>query len=836
MDFLSISRIFGERSSPVKLFRCIFDEYAIPQLSVFYNIWNGDNGLDSLNRSIRRMMTSEPKSYTQKYRTLAEILTQTDTFLQMNSHIDSFISEYKGTDLLDILHNVTNEIRLDLADDSSFSSTLSLLWDNIEKPYAKARLLSWCIIYLIFKQHHVKFQRLYDITNTDSYRELYCNIIGGEEILRNYYIYQRNTAKARAVPIDTSPVHHEAESYSIYTESAPSNTVTNCFCGKAASPLTVNKNFIGRIRERSIIEESLKQCHIIFIQGMGGIGKSELVKAYAYQHRAQYNTILFLSYEHNLCETFINEQQINIKGISRFYDAYGRKENDTAYFHRKLQKIKDLSDESTLLILDNFDTEFDPHLEEFLSGNYHVLITTRNSFVHLGLPILKVDEMEPETEQITLFRNYYKKALNPQEIETIFQLMRILNGHTYAIELIAKLMFSKRISPQNMVEILKKDGITPQLKGNVAHGFQQAASVYDNIRKLFLFDRLNEDELLVMRNLTLVPISGFDLEEFADLCGLEDCEIITALCSRSWIRHDEVNDLVSLHPLIADIITNEYGVNMKYCAVFLQHFCEKISDSYNMLYSDKLRYTEIALKICRKIPMEFPEAYQLFRYIGILLVRMEFSEMSNKLLKDCLDFSLKTYGEYSKHTAEAYCDFCDCALYDSDYNTSLKYIKKSIDIMYRLDNTSAELAYFLKNKVWCLIDTVDIGSDMTEIFNTLAECSLIMKEKFPASHPQIASLNTAYAYAYCYNNQYDKALDYANRAYNIFYQLYGDVHSDTIAPLGIKALALSAMHRMDEAVSLCLHVIEIQKVFFGEEHLKALKRYETLAKIYQNGN
>lgn len=65
MDLLSVSKIFGGISNPVKLFKIIFNEETIPELYSFYSHWEGENALDSQSRAIRRMVISPPKSLTQ---------------------------------------------------------------------------------------------------------------------------------------------------------------------------------------------------------------------------------------------------------------------------------------------------------------------------------------------------------------------------------------------------------------------------------------------------------------------------------------------------------------------------------------------------------------------------------------------------------------------------------------------------------------------------------------------------------------------------------------------------------------------------------------------------
>ena len=51
--------------------------------------------------------------------------------------------------------------------------------------------------------------------------------------------------------------------------------------------------FTGREEEIRQIAEILEKEHVLFLQGMGGIGKSELAKGYAQAFRDRYDTIIF---------------------------------------------------------------------------------------------------------------------------------------------------------------------------------------------------------------------------------------------------------------------------------------------------------------------------------------------------------------------------------------------------------------------------------------------------------------------------------------------------------------------------------------------------------------
>ena len=62
----------------------------------------------------------------------------------------------------------------------------------------------------------------------------------------------------------------------------------------------------------NLSKNNLSKYGKIFIEGMGGIGKSELVKKYLSENKNKFDKIIYASYENNLVDTIIKEQNFKI--------------------------------------------------------------------------------------------------------------------------------------------------------------------------------------------------------------------------------------------------------------------------------------------------------------------------------------------------------------------------------------------------------------------------------------------------------------------------------------------------------------------------------------------
>lgn len=152
--------------------------------------------------------------------------------------------------------------------------------------------------------------------------------------------------------------------------------------------------------------------------------------------------------------------------------------------------------------------------------------------------------------------------------------------------------------------------------------------------------------------------------------------------------------------------------------------------------------------------------------------------------------------------------------------------------MHKVDPDSIKTAYYMKYEAWILLSKIAVGNDTSHIKNILSECSQVMNSHLPENHPQFGSLYSALAYTFFYSEQLEEALEYANKSYDIYNALYGEINADTLSPIGIKALILAAMQKTNDAIILTKRIIEIQKKMFSESHITVLKRKELLAKVY----
>ena len=598
-----------------------------------------------------------------------------------------------------------------------------------------------------------------------------------------------------------------------------------------STSLLPNGNFVCRRSELAQIYESMSQFNKLFIQGMGGIGKSELAKAYADRNRSRYHTVIFAVYQTGLQDLLVYDAGFQIDGCSRMWDASGRTECDADYCARKLQWLQDHTDSGMLFIIDNFDTPDDPCLEAFLSGPYSVILTTRNDFEELGLPVLHLDAMETEEEQWELFLHYHRRPIPAQHQQAIREMIALVGGHTLAIELIAKFMFHRRVPADKMLAMLRENGINAMAVGTVSHGFGQARSGYANIRQLFDLDRLTDPERYILQNLALIPLTGIDFTTFGDLCALEDFGDIDELIRRSWVRYSINEDTISLHPLIRDVVMQECAPSLTGCGVYVGNLATKLMQLWSLPVEQKILYGHLGKSLYEQLPRFDAAHLDTYNAVSFGLCMLEQHDLSRKISEQCLQVCLEAYGETSTQAAEIYYRLGNNELYRNNYEEAIDYFNRSIAILETAAPNSERLGYMIKFLCWTRLGWL---TDHEETERLLHRSNEILLAQTPQNASQIASQHSAYATVYYLMGQYEKALGYAEDSYRVFNGLHGEIHGDTLSPMSIKAKILSKLGRAEESIALCNRVVDIQIRLTGETSQKLLNRYEALAEIYEN--
>lgn len=263
-----------------------------------------------------------------------------------------------------------------------------------------------------------------------------------------------------------------------------------------------NRCFVGRTNELQEIQKILKSKQLVFLSGMGGIGKTELAKRYAYSYRKQYNTIVFLRYETSLKNTIVSND-IEIRNFECEKD-----ENSEGYFRTKLGALKKLLTPEDLLIIDNFDVEYDDNLEDLLECSCKFIFTTREDYRDYDYEQIEVEHLDSIDDAMELFYSYNDREYAEEEKQALEMIMKFVDNHTMMIVLLAKYLRDSDEMPTVLYKKFREiEGVTNTGDTRVKHRKDKklrAQRVNLHLQTLFEFSDFTKTEIQLMRALSLL--------------------------------------------------------------------------------------------------------------------------------------------------------------------------------------------------------------------------------------------------------------------------------------------------------------------------------------------
>lgn len=590
-------------------------------------------------------------------------------------------------------------------------------------------------------------------------------------------------------------------------------------------------NFIGRDNELVELEYYMKRTGKAFVKGMGGIGKSELVRKYINDNKSEYNTIVFAVYENSLIETITKDEYFKISNFARRIEQNGTPEDDVTYFKRKMEKIHKLTDEKTLIVIDNFDVLDDPNLKDILRGNYRLIFTTRNDFKQYKLPVLELNPMTNMEDLINLFKDTYSLKLQDEDIPVIENIIELIGRHTLTVGLIASVMQEMRIKPSKMLEKLNTNGIDDDFQLDVTHNMQSYDSLYQCLSVLFKVSDLTEEEKNVLKLLSLFPISGVEFEDFMELCEIDNGLTINKLIKRSFILHDYSLDKIALHPLISALIEKEMPITIDEASTLLHNVASKYN--WNSSLDEKVKLFNIGYSLYSKF-RDFDIKYGMdFKIISDVL------SMFNKIgeTKEIL-FKLKDL--YEKDIDKYLFEWCKISLAieylyitkEKNLNLCCECLLKIVEVLEEKNKQHLILAGIYRDLAERHMDFEEQNRDYNKIKEYINKAQDMFIEFNQTDDIAWGALYGTYSKFYLQTKEYEKALEYTDKTYKKIYGLYNKEIPDVSVAYKFRGMVYMKQGNYDEAEKALEKAYNLRIEAISKYHSSAIRAFEPLLETY----
>ncbi|MBQ8922213.1 MAG: serine/threonine protein kinase [Oscillospiraceae bacterium] len=508
----------------------------------------------------------------------------------------------------------------------------------------------------------------------------------------------------------------------------------------------VSPHFVGRAQELQAVYESLKQNRTLFVTGIGGIGKSTLIRNYVIQNKDQYDVIVYLEFDGDFVRTFNDDDQLQISTVRR-QDG----EPAGEYFRRKLTQFRNICGEKRVLfVLDNFSGTVTKDLSRVLDCGYDTVIVTRNQPPKNSFAHLEIGAIADKTALSRLILLNLERQMTKEETVCFDEITGLVQEHTLVIELIARQIAAGNLDIHTALDLIREHGFSHfsgEKIGNYKDGEEVYASLASIISGLFIAAGMHPESAHTLKILALLNVRGLETELLLRFYPMINSNTLNNLAQQGWMISD---GRIRLHPVIAETVRNWHWQEPKAVQVMDDH--QKMIDIYmgmlnaeqirlivreaahyreqhpehlvNAMYHEMLGFYYDALIAGRYVPenadeaelflkqvetaehaiseaeqSDAPEApHYLTKYcvsLASILIRSMYPEYHEKI-SDLLMKTQDLIGKYGQEHSENYCYFCMVSawyftLVEPDYQTAMLYISQAEKIACSIFPTELEI-------------------------------------------------------------------------------------------------------------------------------------------------
>ena len=477
------------------------------------------------------------------------------------------------------------------------------------------------------------------------------------------------------------------------------------------------------------------QTRIVYIQGIGGIGKSTLAKAYAEKHSGEYNVIAEVS--------AVSAQEAVMKLPSTV-------PTDRS-FQEKLNRIGRICNrEKVLLIVHDYNNPSDRSYGTWADIGCDILLTGWSDRRSTGVKtvLLRTEDLSDTKEKdaaCNIFIEAYLKdaeaaedsarierlkKITEEEYDSIRQLCALAGYHPLTLKVIAMQssctayaevhhkVLLKELSEKGLAEkgladdssehenrdpfILVRDGTTEYFGDAAAH-----------LRDFFLTaagnNSFSQGEFNCLANMILVPYEwGISAERFNVITGIGR-QNLSMLCKKGWIEYDPgQKDVLGSEGTDRGVYRmpmalKEVHSGMESTAACIDR-CYAYTEYYLSTYpEDNIEYlVREALCCIGEMMVRYLKEEDSIRYAEILhhcaddmhstLSRPYRSELSMKTEEKALQMFLRHLGENDRRTAESYSFLGMCYAESGILDKGLQYVENGMKIRQMLYGENSEEA------------------------------------------------------------------------------------------------------------------------------------------------
>jgi tetratricopeptide (TPR) repeat protein len=522
-----------------------------------------------------------------------------------------------------------------------------------------------------------------------------------------------------------------------------------------------NSRFVGRREELERIGEKLKTDKVVYLTGLGGMGKTELAVKFGREYRE--GEVYFVRFQESFRHTVSMNVALGIEGLLE-------KGPDAA--HDEAMKRLGQCSKHDILIIDNTDAAsgYFADLEDntwtaLRQLPMKLLITTRCDVAGA----VKVGAMKTELLR-QLFRNQ-ELELTTQQMDDLIDAVR---GHTMMVDMMAKtLRRNRRLTAEHLLQTIKDGTLPAERLRAIAmekNGDMEQEQIYVHLKNLFSMAELSDEDKAMLTYLVLLPDGGLDMEILEKAIPEDDLNTLDKLTDAGWLSYEPKTKRVSMHPVVRLVCREELKPDDENCGNFLN----AVWDQYDRMKYDAALFRQWAELFSQAADILPDREGKWALYAGVFWGKLG-------LAWQALHYELKAVSRREENMpdslglATAYNNVGGTYGMLGTHKTALEYQLKALAICEKVlppDHPNLATSY---NNVGCSYEELGF------IFKSLEykEKALAILEKvLSPEHPYLASSYNNVGVAYGELGNHKKALEYQLKALSIREKVFPPEHPD----------------------------------------------------------
>lgn len=341
--------------------------------------------------------------------------------------------------------------------------------------------------------------------------------------------------------------------------------------------ITYTNNFVGRENEINEIIEKLKESNRILISGMGGIGKTTILKKLYHTMVERYKNTSkkfgYFEYELSMDDTIYNALK---------YEKIGDRNIDV---QRAKKVLEDYANgDEIIFFIDNVPIEKYIELQQLDSIKGKIVITSRQN-EYENYETVFIDKMSVE-ECKEIFKKESGILRDSQDLDYIIN--TLIGRHTLTVKLLAKIAKRKQWTLDGLKNQLLGVGFKIEYRD-----FGKMTNILTEYKKLYSISELNIHEQNILEGFSLLREAKLDICKYQKFLALDaedkENDELYELYEKGWLEKEE--NMFSIHPIFAEFISEsrEIGIsNHLELYKVIKLLCSSLGDSDMLKKQDYL--------------------------------------------------------------------------------------------------------------------------------------------------------------------------------------------------------------------------------------------------------